>query len=65
MTEGLLNAEQAAELLGVPERWVRRRAQAGAIPHIKLGRYLRFDPDALRQWWAASQTGETSVRTDA
>lgn len=58
--EGLLNVDQAAELLGVPPSWVRRRANAGVIPSVRLGRYLRFDPVALRAWWSTAQTGDTT-----
>jgi excisionase family DNA binding protein len=46
----LLNAKQAAELLGVPASWVLARARADAIPHVRLGRYVRFRADDLQAW---------------
>lgn len=48
---GLLNSDQAAELLNVPKSWIMAQARAGAIPHVRLGRYVRFDPDQLERWW--------------
>jgi excisionase family DNA binding protein len=46
----LLDAEGVARLLGVPTSWVRAEARAGRIPHIKLGKYTRFDAAALKAW---------------
>lgn len=53
----LLNAEQAGELLSVPPSWLLRQARAGRIPHVKLGHYTRFDPDALDAWVANQRRG--------
>ena len=53
----LLDAKQAAEQLNVPESWVRAEARAGRIPHVKLGRYVRFDADDLRTWTEARKEG--------
>jgi len=55
--KALLNAEQAAELLGVPKSWVFAEARADRIPHVRLGRYVRFDGDALDQWWRGRARG--------
>ena len=48
---GLLKPEAAAEMLGVPRSWVLSEARANRIPHVRLGRYVRFDPDELESWW--------------
>jgi excisionase family DNA binding protein len=50
VTAPLLDADQVAELLNVPASWVRAQASEDRIPHIKLGRYVRFDPDELERW---------------
>lgn len=50
MTERLLTAAEIAERLGVPETWVRESARSGAIPHIRLGRYVRFDLSDVERW---------------
>jgi excisionase family DNA binding protein len=57
MVAPLLNAEQAAALLNVPKSWVLAEARADRIPHIRLGRYVRFDADELERWWRARTRG--------
>jgi excisionase family DNA binding protein len=47
----LIDAKGAGRLLDVPHTWVLREARAGRIPHVKLGRYTRFDLDQLELWW--------------
>ena len=46
----LLTAEDVAERLGVSKDWVWAQARAGAIPHIRLGRYCRFRAEAIEAW---------------
>lgn len=53
----LVDAKEAGRLLAVPHTWVLAEARAGRIPHVKLGRYVRFDPVQLEQWWRARQKG--------
>lgn len=33
---------------GLPEAWLRREALAGRIPHLRVGRRLMFNLDAVR-----------------
>ena len=54
---GLLDAAAAAELLAVPKSWVLAEARADRIPHVRLGRYVRFEEELLRQWWAQRRRG--------
>lgn len=53
----LLDAEGAARLLNVPASWVLAEARAGRIPHVRLGRYVRFDADELAAWWRERARG--------
>jgi excisionase family DNA binding protein len=49
----LLTVSEIAEALKVPVSWVyerTRRRGAEQIPHIKLGKYLRFEPASIRAW---------------
>ena len=55
--EPLISAEAAGALLGVPATWVRAQARAGAIPHVRLGHYVRFDRAELLEWRAAQASG--------
>jgi len=41
-TEPLLDADQAAAQMSLSARWLEDSARAGIIPHIKLGRFIRF-----------------------
>ena len=50
MSAPLLSADEAAELLGVPKSWVMEQARHDRIPHVRLGRYVRFDLDDLIAW---------------
>lgn len=45
----LYDVEAAARLLSVPPRWIYERTAAGTIPHVKLGKYIRFTDADLRQ----------------
>jgi len=59
-SDRLLDVKEAAALLNVPESWVYQhvRARAGdKLPHIKLGKYIRFSAQALTQWLDARQFG--------
>jgi len=52
-TEALLTAYEVAELLNVPVSWVyerTRRRGASRLPHLKLGKYLRFEEQAVREF---------------
>ena len=50
MTDRLLEAREIAELLHVPERWVREHTRSGLLPHVRLGRYRRYRRDAVLAW---------------
>lgn len=53
----LIDVAEAAELLGVPVSWIRSAARADEIPHIRIGRYLRFRRDRLVEWYAEKERG--------
>jgi excisionase family DNA binding protein len=62
MTDHLLNAKQAGELLNVPATWVLAEARRDRIPHIRFGRYVRFDRETLLDWAYARQRGPVGRR---
>jgi excisionase family DNA binding protein len=55
--EPLLDADAAAELLAVPASWLLAQARRDAIPHVRLGRYVRFDPVELQAWARSRMRG--------
>jgi excisionase family DNA binding protein len=49
----LLKPQELADLLGVPISFVYDRTRKNAtdpIPHLKVGKYIRFDPDEVQRW---------------
>ena len=48
----LLTVDEVAKLLNLPRSWVYAASAAGRIPSLKLGKYVRIDPVALRAWLA-------------
>jgi excisionase family DNA binding protein len=61
VSAALLTADEAAELLGVPKSWVMEQARHDRIPHVRLGRYVRFDEDALLEWVGRRQRGPVTM----
>ena len=59
MSERLLTAKEVAELLAVPESWVREATRGGRLPYLALGRYRRYERAAIEAW-LAEQRGDTS-----
>ena len=58
----LVDADAVATQLGVPKSWVLAEARADRIPHCRLGRYVRFDPVAIDEWWRARVRGPWRAR---
>lgn len=56
-TPQLLDANEAAELLGVPATWLLAEARRARIPHIRLGRYVRFNRETLLAWVSHLERG--------
>lgn len=51
--ERLLDAAEVAEMLAVPVSWVREATRSGAMPCVRLGRYVRFERDEVEAWLAS------------
>jgi hypothetical protein len=65
MSAPLLDAKAAGELLGVPHTWLLKEARRDAVPHVKLGRYVRFDADQLLAWVKNRARGPIYTRSTA
>jgi excisionase family DNA binding protein len=57
MSDRLLIASEVAELLAVPESWVREATRDGRLPHLRLGRYRRYRRDEIESWLQAQKAG--------
>lgn len=51
----LLTVREAASYLAVSASWLYREVELRKVPHLRLGRAIRFDPQALERWLAAQQ----------
>jgi excisionase family DNA binding protein len=58
VSERLLDAKEVAERLSVPESWVRAETRAQRLPHVKLGRYRRYDWEAIAAWLQGQRAGQ-------
>jgi excisionase family DNA binding protein len=56
MIQNLLSVDELAESLRVPKSWVYSRSRErgpGAMPRIKVGKYVRFEVDKVFEWLKA------------
>jgi excisionase family DNA binding protein len=53
LSERLVDAQTVAKQLAVPVSWVREQTRSGAMPHVALGRYKRYDLGDVDEWLAA------------
>jgi predicted DNA-binding transcriptional regulator AlpA len=54
----LIDAAAVAAMLGVPETWVREHTRQRCpaeqrIPHVRLGKYVRFRDEEILAWIAS------------
>jgi excisionase family DNA binding protein len=55
--EALLTADEVADMLQVSKAWVYAKTRAKRIPHVPLGRYVRYRRSAVIQWITALERG--------
>jgi excisionase family DNA binding protein len=58
----LLTACEVADRLAVPERWVREHTRGGLIPHVRLGRYVRYEWADVVAWLEEQKAGGAAWR---
>jgi predicted DNA-binding transcriptional regulator AlpA len=59
----LLTIQEMAELLKVKQSWLYSRTMhtgTNAIPRVKIGKYLRFNPGKVFQWIEHEYNGESA-----
>jgi excisionase family DNA binding protein len=47
VNQQLLSLPALAEALKLPESWIKAEADAGKLPHLKIGMRYRFNRDAV------------------
>lgn len=53
MERKLIGVNELAEALSVPPSWIYSRTRLkddGQIPHIRVGKYVRFNIDDVMEW---------------
>ena len=46
-----------ADMLGMTTDWIYREVRAGRLPHIRLGRYVRFRQESIDAWLDTCEHG--------
>lgn len=59
--ETLLTADEVAELLRVTRGWVYAETRARRIPHVRLGRYVRYRRSAVEAWVDGLEASSTDA----
>ena len=54
--EVIWDVGDCAKVLRVSPRLVQKLAHEGRLPHFRVGRYMRFNPDAVREWMKAASS---------
>lgn len=57
LAEPLLDAAAAARLLAVRPSWIYEAVRAGRLPHLKVGRHIRFLRSDLEDWVLTRRVG--------
>jgi len=56
--KNLVNVQELAIILNVPKSWIYQRTRLGkeAIPHVKKGKYGRFNSEEVIEIYRKNQT---------
>ena len=65
--EPLWDARELAQRLGIHRTRLYQLVRTGRIPHLRVGRVVRFDPEAIRTWeqrggWASPNLKQSRQR---
>lgn len=58
MEKRLLSVAEASQLLGMSESFLYKLAESKAIPHLRLGRAVRFDVSQIDTWLRKQSVAE-------
>ena len=56
----LLTPEEVAQYFQVNRQWVYERTSKNEIPHMKVGKYLRFEQQEIKRWAGGMAVPEAS-----
>ena len=55
----LINVKELSTALNLSRFRIYRMVEAGGIPHVRIGRTVRFDPDKVDRWLEKKSVPET------
>lgn len=55
--EGLMTVAEVCDLLSVKSSWVYEMTRRDEIPHVRVGRYVRFRRDDIDRWLDETRPG--------
>ena len=61
LTEPLLDANEAARLLKVPRSTLYELVRSRGLPHVRIGRTLRFTREDLGDWITKNTYGRHAI----
>ncbi len=64
MVYEVMTAEQLAKYLQLDEQTIYRKARAGQIPAVHIGKILRFKKDVIDGWLRVSSLNWTSAKRE-
>ena len=53
----LLTAEEVAAFMRVTRSWVYAETRRDGLPHVRLGRYVRYRRSAIERWLEVGERG--------
>lgn len=59
----LWTADDVAEYLGMTKPWVYAQVRRKRLPHLRLGKYVRFQQRTIEEWVQANEHQGTERRT--
>ncbi len=62
MTARLLTAEDVAGMIGMGVDWIYAQVRTDRIPHVRLGRSVRFRAESIEQWICELERGSYDER---
>ena len=57
--EKLIGVKEMSEAYGLPVSWIYSKAQAGMLPHYRIGKYVRFRPSEIEAWLDRNHRAES------
>jgi excisionase family DNA binding protein len=62
MTEVYVTIKEVERYTGLPRSWLYAKAAAGEIPHLKVGKYLRFHLSEVEAWLVQHRRGMSHTK---